>query len=1296
MAESEAHGESAASRPTRRRWRRRIVRALLALLALVVVAAVAGLWCLANLDTPFLKRRIQASAQEALGTGLDFDELGISLFSGLSARGLVIRTPAELAGGAPDLLRIDALDVEIDVWDALTGDIRIPSVRIGPVKASLVADETGRTSLDLLFPDAEPQPEPESKPVKVSRLLESLREGGRFELGELTVEPITLEYVTLDNGAVAARQTLEGVSIASTAALGTDAPTAELVLSTADEGARATMIEVVDGETRERSGRATVDTRLSIAGNRLTLRGSARVLEQTFAESPPTPPSPFDVYNIDLAVDFVPDENRTHVALKTLDLLGDVGAATLDIDAYDRGDGGIARLAITGAGRIGFDTMPVRVPGIELANVDARYDIEKLDLNAAGLAGALSATVKVGRGGYDVAGTTAAVEDLAVDIDVGQSGAFGPSLTVSKATAAIDAASLSARLGDDQSAELSSLRFRYEGENVALPGGVEPERNRAELAIATVNARTNGNRLDLAGTELVLRADGAIAAYVNDRPLDAILSGPLGTVSASAATGERVALDGATIDLDVRGLNLAGQGMLGLDGTAVGEVEIASVDGAVPGQRVSGRDIGLRADVSFDDSAAKGSIPLGRFALVGGGQRTAVRDARLEWSVANPLALAPGSAGSAGARLEGTIAGVDAAGNRVAIPALMVDVRKQGARSYAVDLDSSLSGIAVGDVSLPERRSIKARATADLAADDIALDLDVRGPGKEAVDVDVTATFARQTGALEYNLEVAASELGKLLDATGTASVGGVDSRAANVTLRASGNLRGALVKRPGDLVPAPSADPLGQLRGRQQLRLELAGIAYRDGDTEVTLPGLTITGASEHKAGGASTAGLGVDVPAVSATLGPDNVKVAGFHHDTDVRFDAFPSTDALALVTRTTLERLDHTFVDGYRVADVELAADLTATPTSVRVGSLLFSNPAGRTRLKGTGALERWSDAADPRTDGDNSAIHGRNAVQFAGTLTQDMATFVESGFARRATGTLDVPFEIESGDLVAFRARLAVQPRGVTYVAPDEALVIEDLSGFIPVTQEVLLTDDGIESFARAPDNVVARARFFDVQPFLDIEDYLTANRVSVAGESFGPVAANLRVAGTTLSMDQLQVGYRGGTVTGKLICDYRPGDTTVMFRGNATGIKPSGSDEVFDANAALTFQPDTLALTGKVHLVRLAREHLAEVLDALDPYHTDTAINRVRLGLRVGYPKFARITVKEGLMNAKVELGGAAGVVRLDEIRAIPVAPLLEQNLGPVIDALSSSAASPTKAPPPAAPGEPPDAPEASP
>jgi translocation and assembly module TamB len=87
----------------------------------------------------------------------------------------------------------------------------------------------------------------------------------------------------------------------------------------------------------------------------------------------------------------------------------------------------------------------------------------------------------------------------------------------------------------------------------------------------------------------------------------------------------------------------------------------------------------------------------------------------------------------------------------------------------------------------------------------------------------------------------------------------------------------------------------------------------------------------------------------------------------------------------------------------------------------------------------------------------------------------------------------------------------------------------------------------------------------------------------------------------------------------------------------------------------------------VQLVRASRSHVLDILDVLDPYHEMVTANRVRGALALGYPKFVRFFLHDGAVDSKVELGGLAQLVRIDEIRAVPLGPILQRYVAPTLE-----------------------------
>jgi translocation and assembly module TamB len=83
-------------------------------------------------------------------------------------------------------------------------------------------------------------------------------------------------------------------------------------------------------------------------------------------------------------------------------------------------------------------------------------------------------------------------------------------------------------------------------------------------------------------------------------------------------------------------------------------------------------------------------------------------------------------------------------------------------------------------------------------------------------------------------------------------------------------------------------------------------------------------------------------------------------------------------------------------------------------------------------------------------------------------------------------------------------------------------------------------------------------------------------------------------------------------------------------------------------------------------VRASRSHVLDILNVLDPFRESANANRVRAALAVGYPKFVRFKLHDGTVDAKIELGGIAQLVRIGEIKAVPLGPLLQRYVAPTV------------------------------
>ena len=76
----------------------------------------------------------------------------------------------------------------------------------------------------------------------------------------------------------------------------------------------------------------------------------------------------------------------------------------------------------------------------------------------------------------------------------------------------------------------------------------------------------------------------------------------------------------------------------------------------------------------------------------------------------------------------------------------------------------------------------------------------------------------------------------------------------------------------------------------------------------------------------------------------------------------------------------------------------------------------------------------------------------------------------------------------------------------------------------------------------------------------------------------------------MSLSQLEMGLRGGRLTGQCLLDWRPDDTTVQLRVRASDVA-SSHGEPFDGNAAIVLSTRERSVDGRAEILRIGRRHL---------------------------------------------------------------------------------------------------------
>lgn len=1254
-AETEAPATSsdAPPRPSRlRRVVRIVARAALALVVLVALALSALLFALGHLDHPLLKPHVRGALRDALALDVDFRRLSFSLAHGrLHAAGLTVAQPPRFAGRAAPFVVVREGDVDLDLEALLGGAIRIRSSELRGLEVTYVADET-TDSVTLLFPDDPNVPLP-----PLSRSLDSLRDLG-IDISDMRAPDAALVYVELEQGAEVRRARLSELALRAhlhersgvlDAGLGmrpaASSRTARLTLAQAPRAASA------DGSIEARA-RVDADARLSLDGaisvrDALSVRLAARV--ESSRGLPIEARAPLDL-GLDLGVRFDPRAGSTHVDLRSLSLFGEVFRARLAGDVDDATPDTLRDA--DGTLDLAFEESPLAIEGADLHGVQVHLGLDHARLSPRGIDGGVDLRATADRAALEASGARLRARSLRLAVR-----GHGLSLTPEslarsevRAVGPIDvvefgAAELDLEEGTELEVALVAPTMRAEG--IALVGSLAEN--------APVDARVS------------FAAERFAGRSGNDR----IEAAPLATE--------------ASLDDFVR----QGTGLFGLGGRA--ELRLTTSGSARTGgqtARFTGLSPTVRAD--FDRHRLEGDLPIGSLDVREGGERTlALRGADLRFDTQDPTTLAPPTANGR-LVLSGRVAHADTGSAAMGIPSLELTVDGR-AGAYRLGGRATLRDLETSGERFEGMHQLAVEGSADLRHQVVDLDAHLApAGGREGPSFDATvhAAIDPETAVLENQVEL---EAHRLAPALARYLPEGATLDLTSFRVQGEGRWSDLFARRPArGTVPELAADYVTRMQGDEHLALVVEGVEAAKGTSRVSIPRLSLAlGLSQRD--GALLAELGAEADSTTLRDGADEFVLHAFRPRIDVRLPDVERLDVASVEADVRVGRIDQALLPGYPLTDLQLTASVEAAPGEITLRDLRLANPGGHSTFRMTGAYEHdGGRAMRPEDTADLESIRGREALTFTGEFTQELGPLAGTSFARSADGHLRIGFEVQSGDLRTYRGVARFVADGVDFTSPDGALVVEDLDGEIPVEETVTFLSTGPVLDPGAGINALSRARFPDVQPFLNTDAYLTSQRLQWQGQSLGPLAGNVRVAGTTLSIDRLQVGYRGGSLTGQLEADLMPGASHLSFRGNATGIHTEhGGDEVLDANVALRFVPESLTLDGTMQLVRVGRSHLLELLDAVDPYHEDADMNTVRSLLRLGYPRFARLRAAEGLMDFEVSLGGLASAVRIDPIRAIPIAPLLEEYAAPMVETffprsrehVASGASSPASATP---------------
>jgi translocation and assembly module TamB len=1264
------------------RWRRKLKRFGGGLVGLVVIAVGLALLALANLDVRPMKSWVRSAARSR-GVALDYN-VGSVTIGGLRFTRVRIASPAPDVAIAPDLIAIGAIEGR---WSPLSK--RIDELVIRDVALTVVRDADGTTSLDRWIAGL-PDPPSDVPSDPLSLLGSSLLPDG-IE-AHARIDGVTVRVIDRASGAPAVpKLTLTGL----TAKADLDAKGLALVLG----GPVRLAVEGGTAEAAPSPRELVVDLRTEARlapGGHANVSVDAAIVRQTLA--PELPPVK-ELVALAARIDFDAPGQKTAMHVERLRLLDGAATLTADVRAEDvitTGEPGLRPVVEQLALRLDLPAIARALPA-ELGPAEVEGEPLVVTVKNASLApspqGALTASGVLARARWrDIA-----LRDLTLGVDGKPVGADGAQGELRVAVGELTMPGLAVHRVD---ATVSGEHPASAGAANASQPGVWP---------VAVTARATIGAVETPAQKLRDVALAARATANSARAFDAELTLDVGKLDAGAAV-DGVHVEVAARDVVIAGQPLASAGSLRVQGT-VAEARSAS------GPRA--RRVAFTADAALAASApARAAMTLDAADLVVPGLAAQLGPAfargpvhaeielpALEIAVADPArsrGTARLTARYGGATVEGSASGsldevtytMRAQAPRLG-PARKVVVGSRGTVRPADTRISHDTNLQVGPTALANaalrgaKVHVVSSGTLVQHRGTISLAVDAPSSGGRtfpSARLDIVASADLARGAFDVRLEgaepaanlrlVAALDAARAIHwqvkgrlaglAAATALLPpGPDWSKLAVEIDGRGVASGIVARVVGG-VPQLVADPVTSLRGRQAVTVTVRDAHYADAALTRADVGVA-TLKAEVDLSATRTAAVALDVPALTAVSRGAKLGARALA----VRLDATLGAHGVArgIDARLTVKAASATqsVAPWYEIEDPALEVTVAGDPDATLAIAMHLANPGGGTAFDLEGNLERGQITS-------TAGVVARNSLALEGALVQGLDRLAAAPGTLAARGQIKVPLRIESGDLSLFRATARVGLERVAVELPAAKVRLTDINGELPVVQEIVLGPDGIERVGRGEHGPFSQLRFPDYRPFAGGADYLSIGGIDINGMAFGPVAGNARVDHDIVALDQLELNALDGKITGQLLAELRGLDTRVLFRGKLTGLRApapgkasTAERDPFDANIAIALTPYRYGVEGRAEFVRIGRDHLRALLDVWDPYHADVAANRVRLALLAGYPKQVRLRLASGFATLGIELGGLAGVVRIDELRGLPIGPALARYLAPVLE-----------------------------
>ena len=580
---------------------------------------------------------------------------------------------------------------------------------------------------------------------------------------------------------------------------------------------------------------------------------------------------------------------------------------------------------------------------------------------------------------------------------------------------------------------------------------------------------------------------------------------------------------------------------------------------------------------------------------------------------------------------------------------ISLTLKSQGtAMQHQADLDLRAPGLTVNGGS-PSDDHVTLSATVDRERPSVEVKLATEG--RATTKLAASLSFDPSRRALAFGIDGHLAGLAPLTPFAAKAGLDSMDLSQLEVDLSAHGAILGVLAGVTGDgaikLEPSPART--AAVEGKVDLRLD--HVHWSKGDNAVLTPSLAWHG-EMHAAGERRTVESRIDVGSMHLDLGSHDVDLNGISDVASASFIGNLLDPEIELTQRLAVHAIAQDFVPEYPLGDFDFS--LTAERGRegvIHLTDLKIANGVGGTTLAVTGNVNLGE---------------GRRTISVTTSLTQDLARLSTIPDRFKGRGKLAVEANVTSPDLAHYKVRAAVKGEDVTVTLPRAGIDLDTANGEVPITVALEVGTNGVALSRSEKRSPYSMLRFADQHPLLSRSGFLSIASLKTPFVTIAPLVGNLEIEQNVISLRQFEMGVHKGTITGQCGIEWDGPRSTLELHVRASGVQ-SSHGEPFDGNIAVAISAADRTVEGRAEILRIGERHLLDLLDLQDPLHVDPAINRIRGALAFGYPESLRLVFDHGFASAHLELGGIARLVSIGELRGIPMGPIVDQMLAPILD-----------------------------